>query len=680
MSRLQRYLLVLAILLPVKLTAADLIHQDISVRLDAVNQQLNASSQISRPDAAMQWPDEFMLARHARITGVFADGIAVPYEFLAGVLKVAAAESVSAMRIDYHVLFNDPVPEDRVGIEDPSYGVVATISPQGSYLAEASGWHPQPRKAKSLFTVRISGADGMTGVTAGRLVNYIVDDHETTLVWQTGLPQQALALAAGNYRMQRHDLEDIQLLVFVSDANAPLAEGYLESLRQYLLLYQELFGPYPYEKFAVVENFYPTGYGLPGWTLLGSSVVRLPFIKTTSLPHEIAHAWWGNAVEVDYSSGNWAEGLATYVADYYLKELSGPDEAVEYRRKLLRDYAALVTEGADMPLVEFRSRMSKRDQAIGYGKTAMVFHMLRELIGDNAFWQGLQNIALKGRGQRYGWVDLRRHFEEVSNINLESFFRQWTQRAGAPRLSLEDVEVIRLGEKWQVSGNLLQSEPVYELAIPLRLVAEGRIYEQSIGLSERQDCFVFTVDSLPRSLAVDPDSNLFRKLYAQELPATINDLRASRTPLVVVAAGAEGLREASRDLLRGLQWQNAEVVDEQTYLKNKPRGRDLLFLGWPQAESLQAELPGQVDDLLGPSLPNVKLVEDNRDVLFMVKKHNSEDRVSAYFLPGSLAAAQDSARRIPHYGRYSYLYFRDGRNLVKKTWEPGASPLKLTLD
>ena len=121
--------------------------------------------------------------------------------------------------------------------------------------------------------------------------------------------------------------------------------GYLQSSREYLELYQELFGPYPYEKFAIVENFYPTGYGFPGWTLLGSSVIRLPFIRTTSLPHEIAHTWWGNAVEIDYSSGNWGEGLATYVADYYLKELHAPAEALEYRRRQLGGMAAPLFDG-----------------------------------------------------------------------------------------------------------------------------------------------------------------------------------------------------------------------------------------------------------------------------------------------------------------------------------------------
>jgi hypothetical protein len=65
------------------------------------------------------------------------------------------------------------------------------------------------------------------------------------------------------------------------------------------------------------------------------------------------------------------------------------------------------------------------------------------------------------------------------------------------------------------------------------------------------------------------------------------------------------------------------------------------------------------------------------DVLFMVIDSREAQHVTAYYLPGSVNAALDTARRIPHYGRYSALVFRGGRNLVKSTWQPVQSPLKL---
>ena len=68
---------------------------------------------------------------------------------------------------------------------------------------------------------------------------------------------------------------------------------------RYVAMYSKLLGAYPYSKFALVENFWETGYGMPSFTLLGSKVIRLPFILTSSYPHEILHNWFGNGIYVD---------------------------------------------------------------------------------------------------------------------------------------------------------------------------------------------------------------------------------------------------------------------------------------------------------------------------------------------------------------------------------------------
>ena len=664
------------IVTPVAVGANGLLNQELFSRIVPEEHLLEGKSVLTLVDQRAGWPAEFRLAAQADIDAVTVDDKPVPFTFTNGRLQISIKSGAGTLTIVYRIRFDDPVAQDLVGIEDPSLGVTATIMPQGTFLSAASAWHPLPVDAKSRFRVTITGPTGLYGVTSGRLVGLETSAAGSETIWQTQRPQSALALAAGYYQVERDTLGETQLLAFFSAGNAALASGYLQSCREYLQLYQELFGPYPYAKFAVVENFYPTGYGFPGWTLLGSSVIRLPFIRTTSLPHEIAHTWWGNAVEIDYSSGNWGEGLATYVADYYLKELHAPAEALEYRRKILRDYAALIDVGDDLPLIAFRSRMSKRDQAVGYGKAAMVFHMLRNLIDDEAFWAGLKDAARDGTGKRYAWSDLQRHFEVTSGMDLEPFFRQWTGRAGAPQLHLTDVAVMPVDDSWQVSGTILQDEPSYDLAVPLRLETATRQYDQSIGLAESQNCFVFTIAERPVTLSVDPKSDLFRKLYPEEVPATVNDLRASRLPLVVVARGSETLLDASRDLLRGLQWHLAPVMNEDDYLAQRPTDRDLLVLGWPKSQELRLNLPDGITVAEQQVTIGDKLYSGADDVLFFVLPGQEANRVTGYFLPGSLDAARDTARRIPHYGRYSTLAFHKGLNQVKTTWDPVGSPLK----
>ena len=231
---------------------------------------------------------------------------------------------------------------------------------------------------------------------------------------------------------------------------------------------------------------------------------------------------------------------------------------------------------------------------------------------------------------------------------------------------------------WQVSGRLSQADSGYELAVPLRVTTAARQYLQTVVLADRPAGFLANVSERPVSLSVDPEFNLFRKLYPEEMPATVNNLRGSRSPLVIVADGVEALLDASRDLLRGLQWQEAPVMSEAAYLAQRPTGRDLIFLGWPRDRTLQADLPAGSSLSAQQFTLAGELYAQPDDVLFMVLDSRKERRVTAYFLAGSLAAARDTARRIPHYGRYSVLVFRAGRNLVKSTWEPVESPLKVT--
>ncbi len=683
MLRMPLLLMTIAWLLntaPVAAKEHGLIDLDLHIRLVPSEHRLEARAVLTLATKDTDWPSAYRLAAQSEIDSVTSDGKPMYFKFDAGRLQIPSVDGLNTLEMVYRVRFDDTVPQDTVGIENPSFGVTATIMPQGAFLSASSGWHPLPVDVTSRFRVTITGPPGWSAVTSGRLVAYRSNGDETLTTWQTALPQPSLTLAAGRYQLHRDDLGDIQLLIFTSPENSGLAHGYLESCREYLQLYQQLFGPYPYAKFAVVENFFPTGYGFPGWTLLGSSVVKLPFIRTTSLPHEIAHAWWGNAVAIDEHSGNWSEGLATYVADYYLKERNAPAEALEYRRKILRDYASLVDTGDDLPLSAFRSRTSKRDQAIGYGKAAMVYHMLRDLVGDEAFWSGLQAAARHGLGKRYGWDDLQRHFEAASGRQLDHFFHQWIDRTGAPQLQLTDVRAKQGTDGWQITGTILQGTPFYTLDVPLRLETSPQGYDRTVKLADRQSRFSFTVPDRPVSLAVDPQSVVFRKLYPEELPATVNDLRASRQPLVVIASGSEALFDASRDLLRGLQWHLAPVMKEADYLSLRPTDRDLLVLGWPASPDLRPILPDDIRVAAHQFMIDGTLDINAEDVLFLVIARPNENRVAGYFLPGSAAAAKDTARRIPHYGRYSHLAFRHGQNFVRSTWEPARSPLKHRFD
>ena len=179
---------------------------------------------------------------------------------------------------------------------------------------------------------------------------------------------------------------------------------------------------------------------MASFTLLGSQVIRMPFILTSSYPHEILHNWWGNSVFVDYESGNWCEGLTAYMADHLMAEQRGQGEA--HRRDRLQDYSSYVRAGRDFPLTEFRSRHSAATEAVGYGKTLMGFHMLRRKLGDDRFRDWAARFYREMRGRVASFGDVRRTMEAVIGHGAEAtdlgrFFRDWTERPGAAALAVE---------------------------------------------------------------------------------------------------------------------------------------------------------------------------------------------------------------------------------------------------
>jgi len=187
-------------------------------------------------------------------------------------------------------------------------------------------------------------------------------------------------IATDRYRVIEDDLDGIYLAAYFFTEDLGLARAYLEYSRQYIELYEKLVGKYPYKRFLIVENFLPTGYSMPTYTMLGSSVVRLPFIIETSLGHEILHQWFGNHVYIDHERGNWAEGLTAYLSDHLYKERKG--EGWNYRKQIMIDYASFVGPDNDFPVRKFTGRYDRGSQSIGYGKVAMMFHMLRRDFGD----------------------------------------------------------------------------------------------------------------------------------------------------------------------------------------------------------------------------------------------------------------------------------------------------------
>ena len=147
------------------------------------------------------------------------------------------------------------------------------VSAAGVYLDRASAWYPLFSGTVDAFNLSLTLPDQWQAISIGRR-----SEQDGKLTWSSSTPHDELYLIAGPFSRHVHSHGGIDLSIYLLDDDPQLATRYLDLMGGYIDHYSQLIGDYPYAKFAVVENRWQTGYGMPSFTLLGSRVIRLPFI------------------------------------------------------------------------------------------------------------------------------------------------------------------------------------------------------------------------------------------------------------------------------------------------------------------------------------------------------------------------------------------------------------------
>jgi hypothetical protein len=374
---------------------------------------------------------------------------------------------------------------------------------------------------------------------------------------------------------------------------------------------------------------------------------------------------------VDASQGNWCEGLTTYVADYAHRLEQGEEVAREYRLELLRNYTSLVNPAEAFPLNRFRARRDRVTKAVGYDKGALIFHMLHRRLGDG-FWRALADLYRERCFTTASWGDLKTYFQRYArqDFDLTTFLDQWLTRTDAPMLRLTGVTYD--DEANTLTGQVIQTEPAYDLEMDLLVVSAGKDRWVPIHVDGGVTAFKIPLATSPQRVEADPEAHLFRRLWPEELPASINRLKAAGEVVIETPPRADQETLAL-----------AQLLPRALGLKSLPAGtataKAILWIGAPD----QAHLPpgGRIEGGWLHRHGVALSPQTDTQTVFAVWNSNSagDTRVEAIYWSPTLTAAQAVARKIPHYGKYSYLAFDQGTNTLKGTWPVTTSPLRVNV-
>jgi len=340
-------------------------------------------------------------------------------------------------------------------------------------------------------------------------------DHLKLTHWKetAQLPTKVMVIGVADFTIDHTgDVAGIPVYTYVFPENKEAGFKTYATAKEILAFFIKKIGPYAYEKLANVQS--KTKFG----GMENASAIFYPENSISSksteevMAHEIAHQWFGDAVTEKSFNHLWlSEGFATFMTNVYLENKYGPQIL---KKRLAADRLTVFDfeKMGSMPVVDtaITSNFSELLNANSYQKGGWVLHMLKQKLGEQAFWKGIRNYYAKYNGGNANTDDLREIMEQASGQNLQQFFKQWLYTAGHPQLTVTWKYNVRKGlVEIQVTQ---QQNALFQF--PLEISIDNRLY--TIDVKDKLTKVQFITKQKPPAITIDPNVNLLAEFKLTE--------------------------------------------------------------------------------------------------------------------------------------------------------------------
>lgn len=387
------------------------------------------------------------------------------------------------------------------------------VGPEGSYLLYPGDWFPVNGDGLDRFTasMHVTVPDGEIVIAPGEASPPVSSPDGVTYSFSYDRNSFPGTIIAGPYVATKSTADGIPLTVYMKSADAAYASAYAQAAGQVVQFYAGEFGALPMRHLALVEidNQTAGGYSAPGVVALAARGFTNP-VDIDLLAHEIAHQWWRCLVSPATPADAFLdEGLATYSSALYVLHSEG-ETAFEDRMHTVAIDALTHENVAPIAQAGRLEPFTPEYQSIVFDKGAMVLHMLRWVIGDNAFYGTLRAMA-----QDYAWKPITTaQFEKLAEANgkqsLTYFFAQWVDSTGVPQFK-HQWAIYRTQDGYQVTGKLQQDLDIFRMPIDVRVYVEGRPpVNRRLEMTGTSVDFTINTPARPMRVAIDPGSDILK--------------------------------------------------------------------------------------------------------------------------------------------------------------------------
>ncbi len=388
------------------------------------------------------------------------------------------------------------------------------------------------------FDLELRYPDKLTVATVGAQVASHAEEDTRVTRWRRTRPVSSLGMTVSENRTLTVSAGDIDVILSVDEDWRPAESNtarILTHIGPALDFFGGIFGPYPYEKLDIVQmpDDYAFGRALPSmlmlWGLYFQDAFRLEanlhahmytevqHLFRGFLAHELAHQWWGGTVVPKTYRDAWlSEAMATYAADLYIENETGP----EAFREMLKRHTDQALFADRHGAIDLGMRLGEHYQAVVYEKGALVLHMLRRTIGNEHFMNVLSRFCRQHAGKLVTTADFEAAVERETGREMGWFFDQWIRDTGYPvyRVYFTSSEGAGSAESggagFTVRGQLLQEQKgrVFHAIVPLVIELEnGDRIVREIWNTQKRQTFEYALPDRAKRIDIAPDYSVYFK-------------------------------------------------------------------------------------------------------------------------------------------------------------------------
>ncbi|MBL0186413.1 MAG: HEAT repeat domain-containing protein [Candidatus Obscuribacter sp.] len=394
-------------------------------------------------------------------------------------------------------------------------------------VAEAD--HPNHKMTSEVV---VTVPKGYTALSNGALLSSSDDtaNNTSTFHWHLDKPHSCylMALAVGEFVKLEESYKDIKVEVYVHPSLKERAIEYIKGTADLVALYSRLYGveyawAYKYAQ-VFVQDFIFGGMENTTITVMTDRVLgdagtreeqRLAEVRLNA--HELNHHWNGDLVTCNEWSHGWLnEGGATYGEVEAVEAIWGEKARDHYVYGLARTYFA---EDARYrrPIVchTYKEPIDLFDRHL-YQKGGLVRHMLRYLVGTQAYYDSIKTYYQDNMYRTVETLDMIKAFEKTTGRNLRPFFDQWVFGAGYPEYKVtyawddkQKLATVKVQQTQKIEGDTgLFTMPI-EMSFDF---ADGSRKPVVVTVSEAEHNFSFALDKKPAMFRFDPGNWVLKKL------------------------------------------------------------------------------------------------------------------------------------------------------------------------